>query len=75
MHRIDSIAQLSAISVELTRDIPPGSGRMASFKADLAVYLAYLEEVGRTWKVARIYFAGLRGAREKIGEEDRLAEE
>lgn len=62
---IDSISQLSAICVERSGDISPGSGRTAAFRADLAVHLAYLEEAGKKWKVARIYHGGLKVARDR----------
>lgn len=51
----------------MAKDLDRNSGRMLGFKADLDVYLAYLEEAGKKWKVARVYYGGFRGAGEKMG--------
>lgn len=65
--RIDYIAQLAAVQVEMAKIVETGSGKMAGFKADLDVYLAYLEEAGKKWKVARVYHGGFRGVGERLG--------
>lgn len=59
------IAQLAAVQVEMGNDVE--LVRMAGLRADLEVYLGYLEEAGKKWKVARVYYGGFRQVEERMG--------
>lgn len=65
--RIDCVAQLIAIQMEMAQDLNYTAARTRNLEADLHVFIAYFEEVGRKWPYAGVYCKAFKLAQSRAG--------